>query len=92
MPEPAGTFAVQSTGKCLAESGQTAGAAIVTNPCNNTAPSQQWRLVAAGNIATQLKSATSGLCVTVPSASSPSGAKLFLGACSTSLTATWRVA
>jgi GH25 family lysozyme M1 (1,4-beta-N-acetylmuramidase) len=92
MPEPAGTFAIQSTGKCLAESGQTAGAAIVTNPCNNTAPSQQWRLVAAGNIATQLKSATSGLCVTVPSASSPSGAKLFLGACSASLTATWRVA
>jgi GH25 family lysozyme M1 (1,4-beta-N-acetylmuramidase) len=92
MPAPAGTFAVQSTGKCLAESGQAAGAAIVTSACSNTAPSQQWRLVPAGNIATQLKSAASGLCVTAPSASSPSGAQLVLGACSTALTSTWRVA
>jgi GH25 family lysozyme M1 (1,4-beta-N-acetylmuramidase) len=91
-PEPAGTFAIQSTGKCLAENGPTAGSTLQVNPCNNTAPSQQWRLIAAGNIATQLKSATSGLCVTVPSTSSASGAKLVLGTCTTALTATWRVA
>jgi GH25 family lysozyme M1 (1,4-beta-N-acetylmuramidase) len=91
MTATAGTFAIQSTGQCLAEAGQTAGSAIVTSTCNNTTPSQQWRLVAAGNIATQLKSAASGLCVTVPSASS-SGTKLVLGSCSTALAATWRVA
>jgi hypothetical protein len=91
MTAPAGTFAIQSTGKCLAEAGQTAGSAIVTSACNNTTASQQWRLIAAGNIAAQLKSATSGLCVTVPSASS-SGTKLVLGSCSTALAATWRVA
>ncbi len=91
-PQPAGTFAIQSSGKCLAENGQTAGFTLQVNPCNNTAPSQQWRLVAAGSIATELKSATSGLCVTVPSMNSASGAKLVLGACSGALTATWRVA
>jgi hypothetical protein len=47
-------------------------------------------VVSAGPIATELKSAASKLCVTVP-ASTASGTRLVLGTCATTLAATWHV-
>lgn len=87
---PSGTITAQSSGECL--TGQaTAGSALIQHTCVKGSPNQQWTLVAAGAIAVELKNPHSGLCVTVPSASSPNGTALVLGACSTALTSTWRV-
>ncbi len=72
---------------CLTEGGMAAGAAVTVTKCANAA-SQHWQLAAAGRIAQEIRSTASGLCVTVPS----SGTHLVLGACSTALDATWRVA
>jgi GH25 family lysozyme M1 (1,4-beta-N-acetylmuramidase) len=88
---PSGTITVQSSGECLTEH-TTAGSALTQYTCVKGSPNQQWTLVAAGAIAVELKNPHSGLCVTVPSASSPNGTALVLGACSTALTSTWRVA
>lgn len=88
---PSGTITVQSSGKCLTGN-TTAGSALTQSGCVKGNPSQQWRLAAAGAIAVELKNPQSGLCVTVPSASSPAGTALIMGACSTALTSTWRVA
>ena len=88
---PSGTITVQSSGECLTEH-TTAGSALIQYTCVKGSPNQQWTLVAAGAIAVELKNPHSGLCVTVPSASSPNGTALVLGACSTAPTSTWRVA
>jgi GH25 family lysozyme M1 (1,4-beta-N-acetylmuramidase) len=87
---PNGQVVVQSS-NCLTEGGTAAGSAITVTKCANAA-SQHWKLVAAGVIADEIQSTTSGLCVTVPSATSGAGTQLILGACSTALTSTWRVA
>lgn len=87
----AGTITVQSSGKCLTGN-STAGSPVIQSACVKANPDQQWRLAAAGAIAVELKNPQSGLCVTVPSASSPTGTALVMGACSTALTSTWRVA
>jgi GH25 family lysozyme M1 (1,4-beta-N-acetylmuramidase) len=81
---------VQSS-NCLTEGGTAAGSPITVTKCANAA-SQHWKLVAAGVIADEIQSTASGLCVTVPSATSGAGTQLVLGTCSTALTATWRVA
>jgi GH25 family lysozyme M1 (1,4-beta-N-acetylmuramidase) len=81
---------VVQSANCLSESGTAAGSAITVTKCVNAA-SQHWRLVAAGIIADEIVSTASGLCVTVPSATSGAGAPLVLGACSAALTSTWRV-
>ncbi|MCW2935396.1 MAG: Ricin lectin [Actinomycetia bacterium] len=84
-------FAVQSS-NCLTEGGTTAGSAITIAKCANYA-SQHWKLVTAGVIADEIESTASGLCVTVPSATSGAGTRLILGTCSaTALTSTWRAA
>jgi GH25 family lysozyme M1 (1,4-beta-N-acetylmuramidase) len=83
-----GEVVVQST-HCLTESGTTAGSAVTVTPCANAA-SQHWKLASAGQIAGELVSTASGLCVTVPAGQSASGTKLVLGACSTALESTWR--
>lgn len=88
-PEPAGTFALQSNGWCLAEH-TTAGSLMSIVRCSNTTPTQQWTLAAAGNIAVELKNPATGLCITVPSGGT-TGTKLVLGTCSTALSSTWRV-
>lgn len=88
---PSGMITVQSSGECL--TGQaTAGSALIQHTCVKGSLNQQWTLVAAGAMAVELKNPHSGLCVTVPSASSPNGTTLVLGACSRALTSTWRVA
>jgi GH25 family lysozyme M1 (1,4-beta-N-acetylmuramidase) len=89
-PEPSGTFALQANGRCLAEH-TTAGSTMSIVACSNTTPTQQWQLVAAGNIAVELKNPATGLCITVP-AGGTTGTKLVLGTCSTGLNSTWRVA
>jgi hypothetical protein len=81
---------VQSS-NCLTEGGTTAGSAITVTKCANAA-SQHWKLVTASAIADEIQSTASGLCVTVPTATSGAGTQLILGACSTALTSTWRVA
>jgi len=88
-PEPAGTFALQANGWCLAEH-TTAGSTMSLVRCSNTTPTQQWTLAAAGNIAVELKNPATGLCITVPSGGT-TGTKLVLGTCSTALSSTWRV-
>jgi len=88
---PAGTITVQSSGQCLTEL-TTVGSALTQHTCVKGSPNQQWTLAAAGAIAVELKNPHTGLCVSVPSASSPNGSALVLGACSTALTSTWRVA
>jgi GH25 family lysozyme M1 (1,4-beta-N-acetylmuramidase) len=85
-----GQVVVQSS-NCLTEGGTTAGSPITMTKCANAA-SQHWKLVTAGVIADEIQSTASGLCVTVPSATSGAGTPLVLGACSTALTSTWRVA
>jgi hypothetical protein len=89
-PEPSGTFALQANGRCLAEH-TTAGSTMTIVTCSNTNPTQQWQLVAAGNIAVELKNPATGLCITVP-AGGATGTPLALGTCSTALASTWRVA
>ena len=88
-PEPAGTFALQSNGWCLAEH-TSAGSTFAIDPCSNTTPTQQWTLAAAGRVAVELKNPATGLCITVP-AGGTTGTKLVLGTCSTALNSTWRV-
>lgn len=88
---PPGTITVQSSGQCLTEH-TTSGSALVQSTCVQGSLNQQWTLVAAGAIAVELKNPHTGLCVTVPSATSPNGAALVLGGCSKSLRSTWRVA
>ena len=83
-----GEVVVQST-HCLTESGTTAGSAVTVTACANAA-SQHWKLASAGQIASELVSTASGLCVTVPAGQSASGTKLVLGKCSTALESTWR--
>jgi len=78
-------LAVQ-TNYCLTEGGTAAGDPVEVEKCAN-ASSQHWKMVAAGNIAQEIESVASGLCVTVPS----SGTHLILGTCSTALSSTWRV-
>jgi GH25 family lysozyme M1 (1,4-beta-N-acetylmuramidase) len=78
-------LAVQ-TSYCLTESGTAVGDAVEVEKCANAA-SQHWKMVAAGNIAQEIESVTSGLCVQEPS----SGNHLVLGTCSTALNSTWRV-
>jgi GH25 family lysozyme M1 (1,4-beta-N-acetylmuramidase) len=89
-PAPSGTLALQANGRCLAEH-TTAGSTMSIVACSNTTPTQQWQLVAAGNIAVELKNPATGLCITVPAGGS-TGTKLVLGTCSTALASTWRVA
>jgi GH25 family lysozyme M1 (1,4-beta-N-acetylmuramidase) len=81
---------VVDSSDCLTEGGTTAGSAITVTKCANAA-SQHWKLVTAGAIADEIQSTASGLCVTVPTATSGAGTSLVLGACSTALTSTWRV-
>ena len=88
---PSGTITVQSSGECLTGH-TTVGSALTQYTCVKGSPDQQWTLVAAGAIAVELRNPHTRLCVTVPSASSPNGTTLVLGACSTALTSTWRVA
>jgi GH25 family lysozyme M1 (1,4-beta-N-acetylmuramidase) len=83
-----GEIVVQSA-HCLTESGTTAGAAVTVTACANAA-SQHWKLASAGQIASELVSTASGLCVTVPAGQSASGTGLVLGKCSTALESTWR--
>jgi GH25 family lysozyme M1 (1,4-beta-N-acetylmuramidase) len=66
------------------------GMAVMVAKCDNVA-SQHWQLVTAGVIADEIRSTASGLCVTVPSATSAAGAPLVLGPCSAAPTSTWRV-
>ena len=75
---------------CLTESGPAVGSAITVTKCANAA-SQHWELVTADVIADEIESTTSGLCVTVPSATSEAGTPLVLGDCSAALAATWRM-
>jgi GH25 family lysozyme M1 (1,4-beta-N-acetylmuramidase) len=84
-------IAVQANGYCLTETGTTAGSAIAMAKCTNAA-SQHWSVVSAGPVPQEIKSAASGLCLTVPSGASASGTHLVLGPCSTTLNSTWRVA
>jgi GH25 family lysozyme M1 (1,4-beta-N-acetylmuramidase) len=83
-----GEVVVQSA-TCLTESGTTAGSAVTVIGCTNAA-SQHWKLASAGQIAGEIVSMASGLCVTVPAGQSASGTKLVLGTCSTALESTWR--
>lgn len=89
--QPTGTITVQSSGQCLTEY-NVAGTKVNTSPCLKGDLGQQWMIVAAGPIPVELKNPHNGLCVTVPSASSPNGTNLVLGSCSTALTSTWRMA
>jgi beta-glucosidase len=84
-------IAVQANGYCLTESGTTAGSLIAMAKCTNAA-SQHWSVVSAGTVPEEIRSAASGLCLTVPSGASASGTRLVLGSCSTALNSTWRVA
>lgn len=88
---PSGAITVQSSRECLTGP-VTVGSALTQSACVEGSLSQQWTLVAAGAIAVELKNPHTGLCATVPSASSPNGTALVLGTCSTALTSTWRVA
>jgi hypothetical protein len=85
-----GQVVVQSR-NCLTEAGTATDSTITVTKCANAA-SQHWKLVTAGVIADEIESTASGLCVTVPSATSDAGTPLVLGSCSTSLTSTWRMA
>jgi GH25 family lysozyme M1 (1,4-beta-N-acetylmuramidase) len=77
-----------------------AGSAVTVTKCANAA-SQHWALAAAGTIADEIRSPTSGLCVTVPpgtvststvsTSTVPPSTRLILGPCSTALASTWRI-
>jgi GH25 family lysozyme M1 (1,4-beta-N-acetylmuramidase) len=79
-----GTFRVN--GQCLTETGTTAGSPLSTGSCNG-ATATKWTLVPAGPIATEIASAASGLCATVP----PSGTTLVTEPCAATPAATWHV-
>jgi Ricin-type beta-trefoil lectin domain/Glycosyl hydrolases family 25 len=81
--ESDGTFRL--SGECLTETG-AAGSGLSIGSCNGT-EATEWELVAAGPIATEIASAASGLCVTVPS----SGTKLLIEPCAATPAATWQV-
>ncbi len=78
-----GTFRL--SGECLTETG-AAGSGLSIGSCNGTAATE-WKLVAAGPIATEIASAASGLCVTVPS----TGASLAAEPCAATPAAAWHV-
>lgn len=89
LPSAPGTFAVQIATSCLAEH-TAAGSALSIAPCDGAAPAQQWRLVRAGRVATELRNPATGQCATV-SARATVGSKLVLGTCTSSLAGTFRV-
>jgi GH25 family lysozyme M1 (1,4-beta-N-acetylmuramidase) len=81
---------VELSGKCLTENGTTAGSQLSLASCSG-ASSQKWTVVSAGRIATELKSAASGRCVSVPSTSTASGTKLVIESCAANPAGTWHV-
>jgi hypothetical protein len=82
--------AFELSGKCLTENGTTAGSQLSLASCSG-ASSQKWTVVSAGRIATELKSAASGRCVSVPSTSTASGTKLVIESCAANPAGTWHV-
>jgi hypothetical protein len=76
------------SGKCLTETGTTAGAGLVIGSCTGAAATK-WKLTGAGPIAVELASAASGLCVTTPVVAN--GAKLVIEPCAATPAATWQV-
>lgn len=83
QPQPDGT--VRVNGKCLVEGGATARSPLSAGPCSGAAGT--WALIWAGPIATELVSAASGLCVSVPAA----GTRLVIAPCASAPATTWRV-
>jgi beta-glucosidase len=79
-----GTFRL--SGKCLTQTGITAGSGLSIGSCSGAAATK-WKLAAAGPLATEIASAASGLCVTVPS----SGTNLAIESCAATPQATWHV-
>lgn len=75
---------------CLTENGTAAGSLLSIVSCSG-ASSQKWTMLSAGPIATELKSAASGLCVSVPSTSTASGTRLRIEPCAATPAATWHV-
>jgi GH25 family lysozyme M1 (1,4-beta-N-acetylmuramidase) len=87
---PSGTLQVQSSGKCLTEH-STDGSALIQYNCVKGSANQQFRIEAVNAIATEIQSTESGLCVSVPSLSSPNGSALVLGSCQATPISTWRI-
>ena len=83
-----GSFKLSTS--CLTENGKTAGSLLSIASCSG-ASSTKWTVVSAGQIATELKSAESSLCVSVPSTSTASGTRLVIGPCAATPAATWHV-
>ncbi len=82
--ESDGTFRL--SGKCLTETGTTAGSLLSIGSCDGAAATK-WTLIPAGPIAVEIASAASGLCVTAPS----SGTTPVTEPCAATPAATWRV-
>jgi GH25 family lysozyme M1 (1,4-beta-N-acetylmuramidase) len=77
---------LRAEGKCLAESGTSAGALAYVTPCDFL-PATKWKLISKNPIAVEIASAASGLCLTAP----PSGTQLVLAACKDNPAGTWRL-
>lgn len=83
QPRPSGTL--RRAGKCLRETGTAAGSVLSAGGCSGAAA--RWKLVGRGPIATEIRSAASGRCVTVPSR----GTRLIVASCAASPRGTWHV-
>jgi GH25 family lysozyme M1 (1,4-beta-N-acetylmuramidase) len=87
---PSGTLVAQSSGKCLTEHSAD-GSTLIQYTCVKGSVNQQFRIEAVNAIATEIQSTDSGLCVTVPSLSSPNASALVLGSCQATPLSTWRI-
>jgi GH25 family lysozyme M1 (1,4-beta-N-acetylmuramidase) len=84
QPQSDGT--VRVNGQCLVEGGATVGATLSIGSCSKET-ANEWKLVSAGGIATELVNVASGLCASIPA----SGTQLVITACAKVATTTWRL-
>jgi GH25 family lysozyme M1 (1,4-beta-N-acetylmuramidase) len=82
--EPDGT--IKAAGKCLAEAGTTARSAVTVGTCSGAAATK-WELASKNQVAVEIASTVSGLCVTAP----VTGSQLVVAACTNNAAGTWRL-
>jgi GH25 family lysozyme M1 (1,4-beta-N-acetylmuramidase) len=84
QPQPDGTLRLN--GKCMLAGGATVRSTLSVGSCSGAAATK-WRLVSAGPIATELVSAASGLCASIPA----TGTRLVIAACANAPATTWHL-
>jgi GH25 family lysozyme M1 (1,4-beta-N-acetylmuramidase) len=77
---------IEQSGKCLTEAGTTVSSVVSLGSCSGAAATK-WNIVSAGRIGSELSSAASRLCVSVPA----SGSQLRMQACANNPDGTWHV-